>query len=155
MNEIVKFDKAALTKAGANTMAQNFIDALENGTVNPLELALVFKTVEAVQKQIGDKLKEHAITEAQKYEKTFTYLGNEVTLSDNLGVKYDYSNCGHREYDELLKTLEPLLKRKSEIEKELQAMKSKRTELDTDTGEVYDVFPPVRKSSTNVVISLK
>jgi hypothetical protein len=155
MNEIVKFDKAALTKAGANTMAQNFIDALENGSVNPLELALVFKTVEAVQKQIGDKLKEHAIAEAQKYEKTFTYLGNEVTLSDNLGVKYDYSNCGHREYDELLKTLEPLLKRKEQIEEELKAMKSKRTELDTNTGEVYDVFPPVRKSSTNVVISLK
>jgi hypothetical protein len=155
MNEIVKFDKTALTKAGANTMAQNFINALENGTVNPLDLALVFKTVEAVQKQVSDKLKEHALAEAGKYEKTFSYLGNEITLSDNLGVKYDYSNCGHREYDEIVRQLEPLLKRKAEIEKELQAMKSKRTELNTETGEYYDVFPPVKKSSTNIVISLK
>jgi hypothetical protein len=155
MNEIVKFDKTALTKAGANTMAQNFINALENGLVQPLELAIAFKILDVAQKQVADKLKEHALAEAGKYEKTFSYLGNEITLSDNLGVKYDYSNCGHREYDEVLRQLEPLLKRKAEIEKELQAMKSKRTELNTETGEYYDVFPPVRKSSTNIVISLK
>lgn len=155
MNEIVKFDKQALSKAGATTLANQFIEALDNGNINPLDLALLFKTVDAVKEKVSDKLKELAIEEAKKYEKNFSYLGNDIQLSENLGVKYDYSNCGHREYDEIIRQLEPLLKRKGEIEKELQAMKAKRTELNKETGEYYDVFPPVKKSSTNIVITLK
>ena len=156
MTQIQLIDKSLVSKKGVENLAENILQALDNGTVNPLELKAAFKAIEKVAEVIKSKLDEQAVTEASKYDgKTFSFGGNQIELSDSLGVKYDYSNCGHLEYNVLSEEVKKRTERMKQIEKELQSMKASRTEVNTETGEVYTVYPPIKKSTTGVKITLK
>lgn len=154
--ELIKFDKALLNKQGATSLSEQLLNGLESGNVNPLELQLVFKTIEKAKEAIEPTLKKLSLEEAGKYEgKNFSFLGNAIEVSDSLGVRYDYSNCNHQEYDELVEKVKKITARIKEIEKELQAMTKYREEFNSETGEVYRVYPPIKSASTGVKITLK
>lgn len=156
MNQIQLIDKSLVSKKGVDNLAENILQALDNGTVNPLELKAAFKAIEKVAEAIKSKLDEQAVTEANKYEgKTFMFGGNQIELSDSLGVRFDFSNCNHLEYEVLQQEVKERTARMKEIEEELKAMKKPREEVNTETGEVYTVYPPIKKSTTGVKITLK
>lgn len=154
--ELIKFDKTQLNKQGATNLANQLLTALEHGEVNPIDLTLVFKTIEKAKDIVEPKLKELTLQAAESYEgKAFTYNGNFVEVTDSLGVRFDFSNCNHLEYEVLQKEVKERTARMKEIEEELKAMKKPREEVNTETGEVYTVYPPIKKSTTGVKITLK
>lgn len=156
MSNIQIIDKSLIGKVGVKNLATQILNSLENGEINPIELKGAFKAIEDASKEVKAKLDEYAIKEAEKYgEKNFNVGNINVQYTESLGPSYDYSNCGHLEYLDVLEKLEPLLKRKKEIEEELKAMKKSREEVNIETGEVYTVYPPIKKSTTGVKITLK
>jgi len=143
------------TAIGIKETAQEFLTAVDEGVINPLELKVALKGFEKLIEHLK-KVDEMAYDEALKYDgKVFNFHGATIEKSESLGVKYDYSNCNHPEYTTLLTQLEPLLKRKSEIEKELQGMKKKMTVVNEETGEIVEVYPPIKRSSNGLKISFK
>lgn len=155
MSNIQLIDKSLVSKNGVDTFKKNIIAALDSGELNPLELKAAFKAIEKVAEGIKEKLDKLSVEEASKYEKTFSLFGTEYELCENLGVKYDYSGCCHKEWELLDWEITNKTKRKKEVEEELKAMKQAKTVVDEDSGEVYKIYPPVKKSTTGVKVTLK
>ena len=143
-----------LTKAGIAETADQIVQSLDNGEVNPLDLKLAFKAIEDLGKKVKGTLDTHLVEEASKYTKTFMYKGSEFNTME-AGVKYDYSVCGHTEYNELTAEMIRIDKRMKEIEEDLKGIKGSRTEVNEDTGEIIKLYPPKKTSTTTVSTTIK
>jgi hypothetical protein len=111
----------------------------------------ILALIEALE-QAYEEIKPQLIEWVQQFPKgqKVSALGVELSLKE-AGTRYDFSQCG----DTVLKRL---LERKAEIDllvKERQDLikKIKGSEFltDTDTGEINEVFPPQKKSTTMLI----
>lgn len=153
--EIELTNKYAITKADINYMAGDLKDQLENGDLDPLLLLQKFKAVEKIHEAIKPVLTELAITQAKKYpEKEVALYGASYTVKE-AGTTYDYSNCGDNKYKNLLAQAEELKKEIKKREDFLKGIVGHETIVDEDTSEILKVFPPVKKSTTVVQVSIK
>ena len=141
MEQLQIVNTKLLSRVGINETATQIVTALDNGEVNPLDLKLAFKAIEDLGKKVKGSLDTRLVETASKYEKTFMYKGSEFTTME-AGVRYDYSECGHQEYNDLVAEIARLDKRKKEIEEDLKGIKGSRTEVNEDTGEVIKLYPP-------------
>ena len=82
------------------------------------------------------------------------YKGSEFTTME-AGTRYDYSECGHQEYNDLVAQIKVLEARKKEIEEDLKGIKGSRTEVNEDTGECIKLYPPKKTSTTTVSTTIK
>lgn len=141
-----------LNKSDIRDKVKQGVQRVEDGEIMP-EDALIYALK---GKELYTELEKQVrpLAEEREYGKGFVKYGATFTEKMN-GVKYDYSNCGHKEYNELLVQLEPILKRKKEIEEELQKMTKSREEVDTETGETFTVNPPVKSGKLGLNISIK
>lgn len=154
MEQLQIVDTKLLTKAGIAETATQIVQALDNGEVNPLDLKLAFKAIEDLGKKVKGTLDTHLVEEASKYTKTFMYKGSEFTTME-AGTRYDYSECGHQEYNDLVSQIKVLEARKKEIEEDLKGIKGSRTEVNEDTGEIIKLYPPKKTSTTTVSTTIK
>ena len=154
MEQIQIVNTKLLSRVGINETATQIVTALDNGEVNPLDLKLAFKAIEDLGKKVKGSLDTHLVETASKYEKTFMYKGSEFTTME-AGVRYDYSECGHQEYNDLVAEITRLDKRKKEIEEDLKGIKGSRTEVNEDTGEIIKLYAPKKTSTTTVSTTIK
>lgn len=154
MEQLQIVNTKLLTKVGINETASQIVQALENGDVSPLDLKMAFKAIDTLGEKVKKSLDSHLVEVASKYEKTFMYKGSEFTTME-AGVKYDYSECGHPEYNELVAQIAMLDKRKKEIESDLKGIKGSRTEVIEGTGEIVKLYPPKKTSTTVVSTTIK
>lgn len=68
------------------------------------------------------------------------------------GVKYDFSNCGHPAWVTLNQQSEAAKKQMKEIETMLKSLTKPTTMIEDETGEVYTVNPPVKKSTSIIEV---
>lgn len=84
-------------------------------------------------------------------EKEYKKHGCTMSMQDT-GVRYDYSGCGHPVIDEMNQFLtdkKPIIEK---IQKELKFIKTKTEIIDEETGETFEVNPPIRRAGRSVVI---
>lgn len=154
MDKIQIVNTKLLSRVGINETATQIVNALEEGEVNPLDLKLAFKAIEDLGKKVKNSLDTHLVEVASKYEKTFMYKGSEFSTME-AGVKYDYSECGHQEYNDIISKIAKLDKRRKEIENDLKGIKGSRTEVIESTGECIKLYPPKKISTTTVSTTIK
>ena len=94
--ELIKFNHT--TKEERSQLVREIFDEVLNGRVNPLELHLRLKSAEEVIKQLTglEPYKAILLDEAQKHGKSFDYQTAKIDIRE-VGVKYDYSDCGNSE----------------------------------------------------------
>lgn len=142
------------TKQYINDFADNLINVVVEGGVAVEKQVVLLR---AIQESIGkalDELKPHLMDELAKYGKgeqcRAMGVGFEVR---EVGVKYDYGNCN-----------DPILNKALEAKKEIDAQVKQRQEflrkltgmafiVDEETGELMEVYPPVKLSTTGYVIN--
>ena len=129
---------------------------LDAGDIDPLEAKFLFKALEEVQKAIKSKLDALALKEANKYpEKTFELTGFKVEKAE-LGVKHDYSNCGDPDLAKLEWESETADKKLKDRQEFLKKLPIEGIEvIDKETGEILQIYPPVKKSSEGLKITMK
>lgn len=133
------------------------INAVNEGHINPLDLHLYLKNSENILDSIikNKDFKDALIKEANKHGKAFDYRNASAQVKET-SVKWDYENCNDTE---LLRLTTEFLIAKNKLEarqKFLQHVSIKGVDvLDPITGELITVYPPVKKSTTTVAISLK
>ena len=100
-----------------------------------------------------EKLREYVINELSKYQKgqDITKHGATFQLKE-AGVSYDYSGCGHAQYNELKQQIAILNEQCKEIEKFLRTIKDSMTVVDESTGEIITIHAPIRRSTTTYSI---
>ena len=143
-----------LSKTQIIEFAEQLKETLESGNVNPLELALYFKAIEETIKQVKDTLSPLALNEAEKYGKSFNYNGASVSIKE-LGTTYDFSQCNDaqwNDYDEIIKVATELKKQRETF---LKSLTDAMTIVNDVTGEIETIYPPIKKSTTGITITIK
>ena len=142
------------SKQQVEVFADQIKNELESGNVNPLELAIYFKSIEKTVEKVSEKLKELALQEAEKYGKKFEFKGAEISISE-LGTIYDYSKTGDYEWERWDAAVKQDTDRRKERETMLKGLTGSLTIVNEETGEMETIYPPIKKSTTGISISLK
>lgn len=166
LNNLKLFDT---TKAQRTEFVNEIIEALDEGIIDPLEIHLQLEAMENIIDQLTstDEKKNKNIAAAIRYRqllleaaekhhtKSFEFHSAKFTISET-GTKYDYSNCGDDAYFELVTQRNELDEKIKAREKFLQTVPTSGLLVtNEDTGELSKVYPPSKKSTTSISVSLK
>lgn len=142
------------TKAERQDFAQSVVNGLKEGLSDPLKVHLQVKCMEDLIKQITSHpdYKDLTLDEAAKYGKSFEHYNAKFEIKE-MGVKYDYSNCGDPIYNELANELAELEKKVKDRQAFLKAVQPGTELLIED--EVIVLYPPIKTSTTSITVNLK
>lgn len=147
-----------LTNADIKEMATEIVVAIADGEVSALKVAQQVSAMEKIVKAVKEDAvyKRVVLSEAEKEDsKTFGKFGAQFQVKE-VGVKYDYSNCGDAVYNALQDELKDLQSRIKQREEMLKGMPKDGTlVVNEDTGEMYTIYPPVKSSTTSVSVTIK
>lgn len=157
MKEIALLSQFPTSKTEQKEMVDIMVEALKTGNENPLRIEAAMANIEAVVKEYrGNKeVKEILLDEVRKYPKSIAEIYNATFQEKEVGVKYDFSACGHIRYNELVEQIAALTEQKKQLEAEIRAHKDMFIYTDLETGESYEVNPPKRTASSQVVVTIK
>lgn len=142
-------------KEQRQTFVEQVIYNIEEGNQDPLKIHLQVKCLEDIIKQLTSHplYKESLISEAQKFGKSFEHHNAKFEIKE-MGVKYDYSNCGDRIYNELAFKKAELDEKIKEREKLLKSVPLSGMQIIVE-DELVTVYPPVKTSTTSITVNLK
>lgn len=131
------------------------INQVNSGEENPLKLLVLLRALEATAETIRKGIQTNIMSEVDKYsEKSFEAYGARLEKSE-VGVEYDYAATGDRDWFKF-KTAEDTASENRKIrEAVLRNIREPFTVLDEETGEVYEIRPPLKKSKSGVKVFLK
>jgi hypothetical protein len=157
MKEIALLSQFPTSKTEQKEMVDLMVESLKSGNENPLRIEAAMTNIEAVVKEYrGNKeVKEILLDEVRKYPKSIAEIYNATFQEKEVGVKYDFSECGHIRYNELVEQIAALTEQKKQLEAEIRAHKDMFIYTDLETGESYEVNPPKRTASCQVVVTIK
>ena len=104
VNEL-KVGDIAPTKFGIELLADSIQEQINDGLLDPLDVAIKFNSIEQLAKSVKTRITENVLTELTKHPKgKAEVLG--ATVSEMTTVKYDYSDLpGWTELEEQIKAL--------------------------------------------------
>lgn len=142
------------TKSERQDFAQYVVNGLKDGLSDPLKVHLQVKCMEDLIKQITSHpdYKDLTLDEAAKYGKSFEMHNAKFEVKE-MGVKYDYSNCGDPIYNRLAEELAELEKKVKDRQAFLKAVQPGTELLIED--EVIVLYPPIKTSTTSITVNLK
>lgn len=145
------------TKNEQKELVSAMVVAIESGELDVLKIEATMKSMEDVIKDYrkNERVREILLDEVAKYPKGIAEVYNATFQTKETGVKYDYSGSGHLRYNEIVEQINDLTEQKKKLENEMRIHKSPYVYTDIDTGESYEVNPPFRTASTQVVVTLK
>lgn len=136
MNSISVIKLMPETKAQQQTFANQLLQSVLNGEINPIDMDILLKSIEETIKIVrsNDKFKDYLIDEMYKYsEKTIDFATCEITKTSRVIFNYAEDSV-YSELKDKLKAREDLLK-----------LAFKQPVVDGETGE--QVEPVTRKES--------
>lgn len=136
-----------------------FIDyianTIESGSDDPLKVQAISKKMEYVIEGVKSRIKEQVKTEAAKYgEHPFNYAGCEMHLTPTY-TKYLYDKCNDPEWWKHQRAEMNAANERKERETFLRSLKGPLTVVDTESGEVVEIYPPVKTQSMGVKTTIK
>jgi len=155
-------------KAQRISFAQDIINRIENGEIEPLKVHLQLKMMENIIEILTDrnektnkswelakKYHKLLLEVAEKNPKKFDMFNASFETKET-GVKYDYSLCGDPVITELLAKQKRIDEQVKERQAFLKTLPAKgMTVVIEETGEAVDFFPPAKSSTTSLTVSLK
>lgn len=131
------------------------IEDVQNGNVNPLELLVMLRALEAMSETVRDSIKQNIEAAAEKYsENTFEVMGTRIEKAE-VGIIYDYAGTGDRDWEQFATDEATAAARRKERETFLRSLKEPMDLLDKDSGETWTVRPPLRRSKPGLKVFLK
>lgn len=145
------------TKEQRLSFVESLMSNLTSGTIDPKKLHLQVKGMEEIVKLILDnkEYKGILLDDATKYGNSFSYLNAEWNVKET-GVSYDYSACNDPILTNIQQQIAELELRLKDRQTFLKSVsRDGATLVDEETGEVFHVKPPIKKSTTSVTVKLK
>lgn len=148
-------DQMSLSKSKQTDFAQNLINTVVNGIVDPIG---VFCQLRGLYDSLGIFLKSEEVKQAVESAKKkwgaapAEFQGAKLTITES-GVKYDYTGCGDPQWNELSKQKADIEAKLKEREAFLRGIKVSETIIDETTGAMEKISAPVRTSSSCVKVT--
>ena len=145
------------SKTEQKLMVDLMVAKLEEGNIDPLKVEAAIANIEAVAKEYrkNERVKAMLLDEVRKYPKSVADIYNATFQEKEVGVRYDFSQCGHKKLEEVTAHIAELTEIKKQLENEIRAHKDMYVYTDIETGESYEVLPPMRTSSLQVITTIK
>jgi hypothetical protein len=137
------------------SFVRKFKDEILANNTDPLKSLVQLKYAEKTIAEIlkDEEIDYHFLKEFLLYDKDETVIVNGATLRQSeVGVKYNYPDCGDPVWNDLNKQIEELTEKKKEREKFLQNIPYDKGTVDPETG-VFITRPP-KSSKTKVIVKL-
>lgn len=129
------------------------IKAMEDGIIDPLEVAAWAKGLTEVAEWVSNASKEKIVDYMERNGlKEQVGFGFRFVLREYLGAKYDYSQTGHPLWVKFSREAQKIKEELDAVQKQLQATKKPFTMIDEETGEVVTVNPPAKSGKTGIVM---
>lgn len=141
------------TRSVADIVASARNNIIE-GNIDPMQALAVLTSFERAIEQVKNdpQVRDICLRELSKYGKQGATIGEFTFTEAEAGVKYDYSQCGCSEYEELQERKAEIDAQIKLLEKILKAMPVSGL-ADTQTGEIW--YPPVKSSKTVIKANKK
>lgn len=137
----------------SNQLADQVISSVMDDGANALKQIIMVKALDSALTKIKSKLMPYAIEEFRLENSKEVDINGYRISEATTGVSYDYSNCNHPIYAKLVNQMADLKEQISDIEQMLKSLKSPMEILDKETGEVYTIYPPAKKSTTTLKLT--
>lgn len=147
MNSLQQFDNSLidLDREAIESLVKSQFDGIESGEVDPIKAFVFSHKLLEFAKQLQESLKTHISGLQGEY--------NGLRISDvKTGSKFNYNNCGDIKYNKLVESFNDLKNAISEREAFLKTIKQPLTEVDTETGETFEIKPPVNTFSISTKV---
>jgi hypothetical protein len=154
--EITLSSDIIATKENQDLFISDIIKKVQDGEVSALSIAGKIKFIKDSLDKASDAIKPNVVDELQQYDKRerVTVLSGYCVELKEMGVKYDYSNCGHPRYNEIIEQISNLDKERKAMEKFFQTLSKPTSIASEDTeGEIITIYPPLKKSTTTPVFT--
>ena len=154
MNELSINSQWIPSKVSIDNLAKSIIKPITDGDMDVIKSIATIRAVQEALEKVSDTLKPLVVNELHKYsakEKIVSY-GTEFSLKE-VGVKYDYSECGDAVLNDLMKQVEELNSKIKERQNFLKAVKDVEMIVDMNTGELCEIRAPKKTSTTSYVVS--
>lgn len=151
-------------KAQRKSFCLQIIEQMENGEVDPIQVHVFLKNIEAIFKTLTDEKTGKDFAErykdslmdavAKESGNSFEKYNAKFQVKE-AGTKYDWSVCNDSLLNGLLEAqeqTEKLIKERQELLKVVP--ESGMTYTDTETGEECTIYRPAKSSSTTVSVTL-
>lgn len=145
-------------KSQRQSFAEDLVNKIESGEVDPLVIHLQMKCMEDILKIVNSNTvyKKSVLDAAERYgEKTFKFHNAKIEIKE-VGVKYDFSNCEDPVYKRVEQKLEAI---STELKQRADFLKTVTLKgmivTDEETGETFTVYPPAKSSTTSIAVTLK
>jgi len=144
-----------LTKDSVNYVADQIIQEYDSGNHHPLDFLGRIEFMSQVLEKSIATIREKALDELYRdgLEAKMGVKRNGITYKiKETGVKYDYSNTSvwvlhNQKITELKEEIKS-------IEAQLKSMTKKTTQVDDETGEIIELYPPIKTSKTSIEITI-
>lgn len=143
------------SKEGIEKYINQCVSEVEAGMIDPLHLLIYLKTMQKICEGIEKKIKDSSLSEANKYPgKSFEFNGAYVS-KEELGTKYDYENCQDKIWEMWDAKAKDAATAKKTREAFLKTIKEPFAYTDTETGETWQINPPIKTSTSGIKITIK
>jgi hypothetical protein len=142
------------TKGNIAKLSAGILENVTEGRVGVDKQVTVLRALQEAIELTLENLKPLLVDELGKYSKgeTCNVMGAKLELKE-VGTKYDYSQCNDPVLIKLMEVKTDIDKQVKERQEWLRKLKSMAFVPDTETGELMEVVPPVKYSTTSYTIS--
>lgn len=148
-------DLLNLTKRYISDSVQMAVTSVTQGDYDPIKALVYAKKGQELFTQLEKAIRPIA-EDKQRLAKGEVYsLHNADVAQRESGVKYDFTTCGDKEWEELKAKHDELSAELKSREEFLKKVSKPMELVDTESGESYTVQPPVRSGKLGLTISIK
>ncbi len=143
------------SKEGIVSFSSQVISAVEDGRVDPLRVRILCKAMTEIADKIDKGTKDNQAREAEKNgERPFIMAGCELQYAP-VKTEYDFSRCNDAVLNRLLILEEEIAKQVKQRKDWLRTMAGQEVLVDEATGEQYTAYPPIKRTTMGVKVSIK
>lgn len=143
------------TKEQAQVFADQVINEVIDGNANPLSVHIQITVIEKTLEKIKEGIEIQALGEAEKHgPKAFDHMRCRVEIKE-MGTKWDFTGCTDPVWNRLRDNSVRLKEAMKEREMLLKSIHRTTHVVDEETGEIIELRPALKTSTTGLAITLK
>ena len=145
----------ASTSTEVDVFSDSVIESVKSGNENPIKVLIQLKAMDKASERIQKEIKDNYMREADLYPGTsFEFMGNTVQKID-VRTEYDFTACEDPEWNRLESTIKNLKAMQKQRETFLRGSGEPFTLLNEETGEIQRVYPPIKKTTPGLKVTIK
>lgn len=137
------------TKEQIYLLTEQIIQPVMDGNLEPLKAMALLKGIEEALSEAIDRMKPYILDELSKYKtgEMPSALGVEFKLMEARPT-YDYTTCNDAELNRMMVVKNDIDAKVKSRQEFLRKLTKTEFITDTETGEIVEVHPPLKKSTT-------